>query len=176
MERNYSLTENPFIYGFQHISLEITHETCGTETLYYMLQPRFGLPARPSFMRQSHNLSPLNHSEKTAYYIGRTMRFPLVLVGTITDLALQMLQSLATTLEYGIIKLESLVTNEDPFITRSVQMLNVVSLSRAFACMREKTTIAEPTFLARDLGLIGEYEQVKSFSSKYRAFLHASIF
>lgn len=176
MQRTYALTENPLVYGFKHISFEITNKICGTNINAYMLPARLGFLARPSFTHRDDSYANLNHLEKAAYYIGRIARFPVTLVGTIADLALQALQSVATTLEYGMLKLESLMTDKNIHDTYARRFLEVFSLSNLFATIREKTTIAEPTLLARDLHLIGEYEKVTSFSSKYRHMLQAWLF
>lgn len=174
MSRNYSITNNPFVYGFKHLSFEITNMTCGLKTTYYMIDGRAKYPpvaTRPSFTNQDKNYTLLNKREKAAYYAGRSIRFLISIPGSAVDIILQIFQSLSTTFELLIPKVESLLRGCKMSQTLSIKIYDVFSISSLFIKIRKWTTKDELSYLANDIGLIGNYEKVDNLSYRYRSFL-----
>lgn len=180
MSRNYSISDNPFIKGFQHVSFEITDATSGLKTKYSMEGNPYNRSSKsyPLFSERDDNYDPMTQFEQAAYYAGRTIRGVLSIPGALIDVALQALQSIALSFEYVMMKIESLARGQPKEYTYSCNIffMKGASLSSLIQKIRNYTTINEFSYLARDLRLIGDYKILPSFLSIYRGFLMKSLF
>ncbi|NNM43944.1 MAG: hypothetical protein HKM07_06340 [Chlamydiae bacterium] len=131
--REYSVTNNPFIYGITRETFEETDFSCGITTLG----------------QEYHYLSD---TAVVAYYSGRALAFLFSVGASIVDYVVQIPESVAACLEFIMIKLEAKVRDQDPFQTFSKKLFRVFSLRALCSNLREYTTRNHPAFVAGDLG------------------------
>lgn len=123
-----ALNERPFINGYFHRTAEQTETYC-----------KITFAASPS--------------SETTYYLGRVVRFIVSIPGSIVDVALQILECIAVTLETIIMRVESRIRNIPPEETCSL-VIHEKGLWNLISIIRFNTTGKETYYLRQDLGYI----------------------
>lgn len=90
MTRVFSITENPFVWGLRHRSLEATNKECGLPVV-----AKFST----GYEELANNALPISNWWVDGYRLGRTIRFCITVPLAFADLILQIFQSIAHTFE-----------------------------------------------------------------------------
>lgn len=153
--RYYTLDNNPFINGYKGDSLMRARVTSGVYGAAQQLGLDGPVPvaAFPSFGKL----------ELTAFYAGRAIGYIVDSAITVIDSVLQIVNIFAKTMEFGVIKAESLVRNCALIDTKSSDLFTGVSLSAATEFLRRKFTVSAASRVLGDV-LVG-------IDLKYRHFL-----
>lgn len=171
MGRNYSIKNNPFVYGLQHKSEEVTEVCCGTGATYTVIpNPHKGF--RPKYKNKlpQKDFQAMGDFARSAYFGGRTVR--AVFWDTpraIIDTGLQLIQSGFYLLAFPFLKAEFKATGSN---TKELKKLKTYKLCKPFE-LTEKIrhlmgTDKAPSEFLNDIGMLEDYEKVDSLPNKIK--------
>lgn len=155
MIRNYSITENPFVWGLRHKTLQETNQKCG-----------FPLGSEPSAL--DRGFIPITNWAIDVYRLGRVIRLCFTIPLALLDVVLQIFQSIAYTFETLLTRIEMCLRAKDSESTLFGGFYIAWTISRLRLWTRD-----DYSYLAQDLGLVSTKYDLKTFEKGWRECLRS---